>query len=145
MLKSLLLVFATVLFGITGSSASGPAPQEATAAPASGVKNPVRPTEKSLARAKELYGQDCAICHGETGDGKTELAKGMELTLGDWTDPKTLSDKPDGDLFSAIRNGKGKMPSEAEGRAKDSEVWNIILYIRSMGKQQAAATPAPSN
>jgi hypothetical protein len=35
--------------------------------------------------------------------------------------PKTLANKPDQDLFNVIRNGKGKMPAEAEGRAKDDD------------------------
>jgi hypothetical protein len=37
------------------------------------------------------------------------------------------------------------MPSEVEGRAKDTEVWNLILYIRGMAKQQPAAPPAATN
>ena len=36
---------------------------------------------------------DCALCHGDNGDGKTDVAKDMGLTLVDWTDPKTLSDR----------------------------------------------------
>ena len=63
----------------------------------------------------------------------------MGLTLGDWTDPKTLAGKQDGDLFNSIRNGIGKMPAEAEGRAKNDEVWNLVLYIRGMAKQQTAS------
>jgi mono/diheme cytochrome c family protein len=147
MLKPLLLVSAVVLFGITTtSSASGPTPQEATTATASAQKNPVKATPQSQARAKEIYAVDCAICHGDNGSGKTDLAKDMQLKIGDWTDPKTLADKSDGDLFNTIRNGKDKMPAEAAGRAKDHEVWNLVLYIRGMaGKQQPTAAPAASN
>ncbi|MGA3371699.1 MAG: cytochrome c [Terracidiphilus sp.] len=151
MMKPLLLVSAVVLLGITASSASGPSPQAAAPTPAAGEKNPVKPTPQSQARAKEIYGQDCAMCHGDNGNGKTDVAKGMGLTLADWSDPKTLADKPDQDLFNAIRNGKGKMPAEPEGRAKDHEVWNLVLYIRGMaGKQpaaaqQPAAAPTPTN
>ena len=141
MLKPLLFVSAIVLLGVTASSAPGPEPQKAARASASDQKNPVKSAEKSQARAKELYGQDCSVCHGETGDGKTDLAKDMGLTLGDWTDPKTLAGKPDQELFDAIRNGKGKMPPEAVGRAKDDEVRNLILYIRSLAKAQPAAAP----
>jgi mono/diheme cytochrome c family protein len=139
MLKPLLSISAVVLFGTCVLYAPVLNPQET--APASGQKNPVKPTEHSQARAKEIYKIDCAICHGDNGDGKTDLAKDMELKLGDWTDPKTLADKPDSALFNVIRNGKDKMPSEASGRAKDEEVWHLILYIRSMAKQQPAATP----
>jgi len=142
MLKPLLLVSAVVLLGISASSAPSPAPQDAAPAAAT---NPVKPTVKSQARAKELYGQECSICHGDNGNGKTDLAKDMGLTLGDWTDPKTLAGKPDGDLFNSIRNGKGKMPAEAEGRAKNDEVWNLVLYIRGLSKQQPAAAASASN
>lgn len=145
MLKPLLFVSAVVLFGITAASAPGPEPQKAARASASDQKNPVKPIEKSLTRVKEIYGVDCAICHGETGDGKTDLAKDMGLTLGDWTDPKTLAGKPDQELFDAIRNGKGKMPPEAVGRAKDDEVRSLILYIRGLAKPQPAAAPAPTD
>ncbi len=139
MLKPLLFVSAVVLFGITASSAPGPMPQDATPAPAADQKNPVKPTDKSQARAKEIYAQDCAMCHGDNGNGKTDLAKDMELSLDDWSNPKTLADKPDQGLFMVIRNGKGKMPAEEAGRAKDDEVWNLIIYIRNLYKQQPAA------
>jgi mono/diheme cytochrome c family protein len=125
-------------------------PQEATPSPASATaKNPVKPTAASQDRAKKLFEVDCAMCHGSNGDGKTDLAKDMQLTLGDWTDPKTLAAKPDYVLFDAIRNGKDKMPPEAVGRAKDDEVWNLIIYIRSFSKGHTspaeAAPAAPSN
>jgi mono/diheme cytochrome c family protein len=145
MLKPLLFVSAVVLLGLTASFASGPTPQEAAPAPAAAQKNPVKPTPQSQARAKEIYAMDCAMCHGDAGDGKTDMAKEMQLTLDDWTDPKALAGKPDQDLFKIIRNGKGKMFAEPEGRAKDHEVWNLILYIRGLAKQQPAAAPAASN
>jgi mono/diheme cytochrome c family protein len=141
MLRPLLFASAIVLFGITASSALGPAPQDA----APSQNNPVKATEKSQARAKEIYAVDCALCHGENGNGKTDLAQAMQVKLNDWTDPKTLADRPDAELFKIIRNGKDKMPAEADGRANDTEVWNLILYIRAMSKQQPSATSATAN
>jgi mono/diheme cytochrome c family protein len=144
MLKPLLFVSAAVLFGVTALSTPGSISQDSTPAPAAGQKNPVKPTDKSQARAKEIYGIDCAICHGDYGNGKTDLAKDMELTLDDWSNPATLANKQDQDLFSVIRNGKGKMPAEAEGRAKDDEVWNLIIYIRGLYKLPPPPAPAPA-
>jgi mono/diheme cytochrome c family protein len=144
MLKPLLFAAAIVLFGIAASSAPVFMAQEAAQATASGAVNPVKPTAQSQARAKKIYGIDCAMCHGDNGDGKTDLARDMQLTLRDWTDPKALAAIPDQSLFAAIRNGKGKMPPEAEGRARDDEVWNLILYIRSMARQQPEAAPTPA-
>ena len=145
MLKPLLYVSAAVLFGITALSTPGSISQDTTPAPAAGQKNPVKPTDKSQARAKEIYTQDCALCHGDNGNGKTDVANGMGITLKDWSNPKTLADRPDQDLFNIIRNGKGQMPAESEGRAKDDEVWNVIIYIRSLYKLTPATAPAPAD
>jgi mono/diheme cytochrome c family protein len=121
------------------AAAPAAAPAQATTYP----RNPVRPTPETQAKAKSIYAIDCSMCHGDNGNGKTDLATSMSLTLADWTDPKSLANHQDGELFSVIRNGKGdKMPPEAEGRAKDEVVWNLIIYIRSFSKGQAAAAPA---
>ncbi|HUD73632.1 MAG TPA: cytochrome c [Terracidiphilus sp.] len=141
MLKPLLFASAVVLFGITASSTPGPTPQDATPARASGQKNSAK-TDKALARAKEIYSVDCTICHGATGDGKTDLAKDMQMTLKDWTDPTALAAMSDADLFKVIRAGNDKMPPEPDGRAKDDEVKGLVLYIRSMAGKQPAAAPA---
>jgi len=146
MMKPLFFVSAVVLFAITAVSAPRSTSQDAAPAPAPAVapgqKNPVvKPTAASQARAKEIYTVDCAMCHGDNGNGKTDLAKGLGLSLHDWSDPKTLADKTDADLFNIIRNGKGSnMPAEVAGRAKDDEVWNLLIYIRNLYKQ----TPAPA-
>jgi hypothetical protein len=79
------------------------------------------------------------LCHGDKGNGKTDLAKDMGLTIPDFTDPKTLAGQTDGALFDLIRNGKDKMPPEVAGRANDAMVWNLIIYIRNMSKSQPPA------
>jgi mono/diheme cytochrome c family protein len=137
MLKPLLLLPAVVLLAIGAASNPSPA-QEGTGAkgakPASGNPN--------AARAKQIYNFDCAICHGANGNGKTDLAKDMQLTLSDFTDPKTFEGKTDDQLFDLIRKGKDKMPAEDTGRAKNDELKGIVQYIRSFSKDQPAATPA---
>ena len=156
MLKPCLLVSAAMLFVIAPASVSGRIAQEAAtpaaqapappaAAPvkgpmAPGAKNPVTPTTASLAEAKTVYERDCAFCHGENGNGKTDLTGYPPMP--DWTDSKSLAARQDGELFNMIRVGDGKnpgMPGEDAGRAKDNVVWNMIDYIRSFAKAQAAA------
>lgn len=140
MFKKLLSIFAVVLFGIAATFAVGSGTQEHASGAASAQKNSAKPTAQSLAKAEEVYKIDCAVCHGANGNGKTDLAASMQLTLDDWTDPKTLAGKSDDELFKIIRDGKDKMPSEPAGRASDSEVRGLIQYIRSMAQQPA--TPA---
>jgi hypothetical protein len=83
------------------------------------------------------------MCHGDNGDGQTDLAKDMQLTLSNWTDPKTLAGKDDQELFKLIRNGKDKMPPEDGSRAKDDDIKGLIQYIRGFSKGQAAAAAGP--
>jgi mono/diheme cytochrome c family protein len=152
-MKPFLLLSATVLFAIAPALIPGRLIQDAapaaTAEPntplAYTVKNPVTPTPASQAKAKEIYARDCALCHGDNGTGKSEVATSMQLTLTDWTDPKSLTGKQDGELFDIIRTGWDKMPPEAEGRASDAEVWNIIIYIRGLSKGPHTAPASPAN
>lgn len=150
MLKSFLLFTAVVLI-LVASSSSAPArpPQE------SGQGTPVKKmSPEAMTKAKRVYNMDCALCHGAAGDGKSDLAKDMQLTLLDWTDPKSLAGKSDQQLFEEIRKGSGKMPPEDASRAKDEEVKYLVQYIRTFAKEggaapatpatdQPAATPAP--
>jgi mono/diheme cytochrome c family protein len=137
MLKSFLLFTAVVLLVLASAPAPARPPQDASQAPAAKKLSP-----EAQAKAKKLYEQDCALCHGSNGDGKTDLAKDMQLTMLDWTDSKSLSTMSDQALFDAIRKGKGKMPGEDDSRAKNDDVRNLVVYIRRFGKDQpAAATP----
>jgi cytochrome c5 len=135
--KSLLLFAAVVLLVLASASAPARPPQEASQAAK-------KPTTDSMAKAKKVYELDCAMCHGSTGDGKTDLAKDMQLSLQDWTDPKALGGKSDQQLFDAIRKGSGKMPPEDTARATNDEVHGLVIYIRKFGKDQPAAPAAPA-
>jgi cytochrome c5 len=128
MLKPLLLFTVVVLLIFTSAPASAQA-----------GKGP-----DMHARAKKLYDLDCALCHGATGDGKTDLGKDMQLTMMDWTDPKALAGWSDQAIFDAIRKGKGKMPPEDTSRAKDDEVKALVTYIRHLAKDQTAPAAQPS-
>jgi mono/diheme cytochrome c family protein len=110
-------------------------PASSIPADAAAMVNPVHATAESQARAKTMYGIDCALCHGDRGDGKGDVVADMKLTMNDWTaSPSVLDGMKDGELFYVIKNGKGKMPPEA-GRVKDDELWNLVIYIRSLGKK----------
>ena len=107
-------------------------PVEATKVP-----NPVKATPESLARAKRWWTLDCEMCHGKNGDGKGDTAKDMKLTIADFTDPATLKDHTDGELFYVIKNGHNDMPPEGP-RIKTEEGWDLVNYIRSFAKKKDA-------
>ncbi|WP_084081026.1 c-type cytochrome [Edaphobacter aggregans] len=123
---------------LLASSLQQPAPApSSTAIPAEAARmvNPVKPTPETLAKAKKIYGYDCAICHGEKGDGKGDVVADLKLKMKDYTDPAALKDLTDGELFYIIRHGRGQMPPEEVGRAKDEDVWNMVVLVRSFAKK----------
>lgn len=118
---------------------SNPTPQNKSdyaAIPVAAAKqqNPVKPGPESLARAKRWWTLDCEMCHGKNGDGKGETAKDMKLNMVDFTNPDTLKDRTDGELFYIIKNGHNDMPAEGP-RVKTEEGWDLVNYVRSLAKK----------
>ncbi|HEV2490896.1 MAG TPA: c-type cytochrome [Candidatus Acidoferrales bacterium] len=151
MCKAFLAVSLLVFFGASSLAAQSdkpakqeqkPAGQAATPAATAYVippedakkANPVKATADSIAEGKRMYGYDCAMCHGENGDGKGDLATDMKLNLKDYRDAATLKEMTDGEIFYIIQKGKGQMPSEGD-RQKSNEIWNIVNFIRSLAKK----------
>ena len=163
MRKTIAILSILALFGISGGAqqtdktaqqAAKPAAQAGKAAstPAPFVippdvakePNPVKPTAASIAEGKQMYGYDCAMCHGANGSGKGDLAVDMKLTLKDYRDAAALKDMTDGEMFYIIQKGKGDMPSEGD-RQKPDGIWNMVNYIRSLSKKaQPAAKVKPA-
>jgi mono/diheme cytochrome c family protein len=97
-------------------------------------KNPEKFTEVSVDRGKKIYVTQCALCHGDKGDGKGELAADMKLNLPDFTKPDTLKNRTDGELFAIIGAGQDPMPAQA-GRLSDVHRWNLVNYLRALSGQ----------
>ncbi|HLW84240.1 MAG TPA: cytochrome c [Candidatus Sulfotelmatobacter sp.] len=141
-----LFVFAFALLAQQNQTASQPAPKSPSyaAIPAEAAKqaNPVKSSPESLERAKKWWGLDCAMCHGTNGDGKGDIAKDMKLQIVDFTDPATLKDRTDGELFYIIKNGHEDMPPEGP-RVKTEENWDLVNYVRSLAKKKPEAAAKP--
>lgn len=78
-----------------------------------------------------LYGQNCAVCHGESGTGGV----GVPLAL-----PGFQSSVDDAYLRATIRNGRPGRVMPAFSRLSDAEVDALIAHIRSWRK----GAPVPS-
>ena len=131
------LVFSFFFFVWMLAAQQTPAPQTPPAKPAvppeaAQKANPVKPTPESLAKGKKVYGVDCALCHGDKGDGKND----MDIkNVPDFTNPDVQKNSTDGEWFYITRKGVGDMPPEEASRAKDDDVWSVVNYIRAFGKK----------
>jgi mono/diheme cytochrome c family protein len=127
-------LFLPALLAFAVSAQQPVAPAAAGSADAKQMVNPVKPTAESQAKARKMYGYDCAMCHGAKGDGKGDLVADMKLVLKDYSDPAALKDLSDGEIFSIIKDGKGQMTGEGD-RAKPDDIWNLVIYVRSLAKK----------
>lgn len=116
-----------------GAAAPGASPYAVIPVEDAKAENPVKSSPESLARAKKWWSLDCAMCHGTNGNGQGETAKDMKLKLVDFTDPKTLKDRTDGEIRYIIKNGHNDMPAEGD-RIKTEESWDLVNYVRSLAK-----------
>jgi mono/diheme cytochrome c family protein len=134
-------------FALSAQQSSTPTPQKTPSYAAIPVEaarqpNPVKSSPESIARAKKWWTLDCAMCHGKDGDGKGETATEMKLKIVDFTDPATLKDRTDGEIFYIIKNGHDDMPPEGQ-RVKVEENWDLVNYVRSLAKKKADADQKP--
>jgi mono/diheme cytochrome c family protein len=108
-----------------------------TPAPAPVKKeNPVKSSPEVLAAAKKVFGYDCAMCHGESGNGKGDLVESMSLKMKDGHDPAVLTGLSDGEIFDLIVKGKDKMVGEGD-RLAPAKVWGLVHYVRTFAKKSS--------
>jgi mono/diheme cytochrome c family protein len=147
MRRTIFIASALLLFGMLfprlNFTQEKPASTEPAMTPEDAAKkNPIPLTPESLAEARKMFGYNCAMCHGKTGDGKGDLAADMKLELRDWRDPASLEKLTDGELFWIISIGKGKMPGNGD-RDPEKMRWKYVNLVRSFAKKDAGAAEKP--
>jgi len=121
-----------VVCGVLASAGQTPgAPRRGGNPEAAKRVNPVAASPESTAAGRRAYTQYCANCHGPAGKGDgTGGAAGAQPA--DLTDATWDYGSSDGEIFGVIHDGTSNdMGSYAE-RLKDSDIWNIVNYIRGL-------------
>jgi mono/diheme cytochrome c family protein len=121
------------------AATAAPAATPAATSSSAPVKkeNPVKSSPEVLAAAKKVFGYDCAMCHGESGNGKGELVESMSLKMKDWHDSGVLTGLSDGDIYDLIVKGKEKMVGEGD-RLAPAKVWGLVHYVRTFQKKSSS-------
>jgi mono/diheme cytochrome c family protein len=90
-----------------------------------------------LAEAKRLYKYHCAMCHGDQGDGKGDVAVQMKLELNGRRNRDSLAKMTDGEWCYIITNAGGKMTGGEGDRSKETTRWNLVNLVRSFSSKPA--------
>ena len=92
-------------------------------------------SDADMARGRERYSINCAVCHGAAGDGKGITSNyGINATSYQSDRLRTMND---GEIFNTITNGKGQMMGYGYNIEIDDR-WRIVMYIRALQHAQDA-------
>ena len=92
------------------------------------AKLSVAELDSSLANGRRYFQQNCAVCHGDAGNGLGPATKyGVPAIglIGDGTKART-----DGYVYGMMRNGRGSMPSY--NRIEEPDRWDVVNYLRGL-------------
>ena len=106
------------------------APKKGGNPEAATIKNPVGATAESVAAGRRAYQRLCVKCHGPEGKGDGGAATGAVPP--DLTDAQWDYGSSDGDLFAVIRDGTSPDMEGYAGRLNDTEMWNIVNYLKTL-------------
>ena len=102
-------------------------------------KNPLPESAKTIQAGEALFLKtakpaNCAMCHGDQGDGKSKMGAASVPPPRNFTCNSMMKDIPDGQLFWTIKNGSHGTPMISFAGLSDEEVWQLIHYIRSLAR-----------
>jgi len=103
---------------------------------------PVHVTADFIELGHQKFNINCAVCHGITGNGGGITKVGYNMgTVRDLTDMSYMAAKSEGDIFTTITYGHGKMGPYGD-RITPEERWAIVAYVRAL---QLAGNASPDD
>ena len=114
------------------------------------VKSPPA-SSQLIAVGKQLYGQQCAACHGTTGRGDGEAAyllypKPRDFVAARYRLVSTWERVPtDQDLFDTITRGMPGSAMPSWGHLTAEQRWGLVHYIKSLAEKPLEIKPSESS
>ena len=97
------------------------------------LRNPIPRSAESIARGRQLFAKDCAVCHGAEGRGDGVAAAALPQAPGDLSTIAPPPIFPDGVVAYRILNGVKLMPG-FKSTLTENEIWDLLNFIRSLAK-----------
>ncbi len=91
-----------------------------------------------------LFENNCASCHGISGQGNGVLASGLEPAPTDFTDKIRAENRSLLGLFDAISNGLDDTAMPAFTQLKAQQKWSLAFYVGGLAFQSSSEFIKPS-
>lgn len=104
-------------------------------------RTPIVPEETSLNRGKELFILNCAVCHGERGDGKGPASAGLKTPPANFLDAKHSAMYNPGEKFWIIGNGTGETGMPGFSHLSPEDRWHLVNHILFLQPQSETGQP----
>lgn len=115
--------------------------QEGLALAREELKNPMPVTESNLAKGKHIYTINCAVCHGDKGDGQGILPQREKfLGIPSFADQGRVL--TEGSIYHVIMYGMNSMGSYAS-QTSEEERWQIVMYVQNLKAALKGEKPLP--
>ncbi len=96
-----------------------------------GTANPIAADERSIGIGRDLFAQQCVVCHGATGLGDGPTAKALIPPPANLQSHVPLH--TDGEIFGFISAGfPGSAMPAFHGQLTDEQMWNLVNYLRTL-------------
>jgi mono/diheme cytochrome c family protein len=84
---------------------------------------------------QEIFQQNCKLCHGEDGRGKTK--QGIKYKSPDFTSPRWQKHTTDDEIRSAIEDGVPKTKMKGfKDKLTSEQIEALARYVRAFGKSK---------
>ncbi|HEY6546373.1 MAG TPA: cytochrome c, partial [Vicinamibacteria bacterium] len=94
----------------------------------------------SLERARELYVQGCAECHGPKGDGDTARARTLDPAPARFKDPARLGDLSPYRVYNALTFGVPGTAMASFDALPAADRWSLAFYVFHLGHEGETGT-----
>ena len=94
--------------------------------------------QPDLKKAKQLYADQCASCHGATGYGDGLAAKGMQPPPINFHDIERYQQRSLYGLHSTIKQGVADTAMKGYDQLSDEEIWSLAFYVGGLATPDAS-------
>jgi len=79
-----------------------------------------------------VYQENCALCHGERGDGRGVRREGLSAPARDFTDPNWRNSTTPLQVYVTVTDGKPSTSMPSWKALSEQQRWDVTAYVLSL-------------